>query len=356
MKTDPSSENPSAAPDKSHQAAEKTNTSVQTFIKLRFTSRISLDWRILKDRRCKSQPAEILKIQQRSVTWRNVEVWSSPPGEPSVTLASYPPRSPWIAALTCAVLLWLKKQGRGRKRYNLHQVVHLKSYKWEVRLVTSLLQKVLFVCLCDKGTFLHTVSLLLKLSATCSCLRRPWFDRLYSQQRYWWRCGCCSNLQTSFPFSASRQYRTRNLWDRHHLSNLFARCCTNVHMCVSSTIEPQQMINLFMKRIDDLTYMMWENTDNHRSHFSKGQGDVINLLFCETNCKYPIHIEGKQHIFRFVEAGTTDCLTGRQLSFIIWPVRFSCTDTWGSITSQLLLIPLRCIVKCSSGTSWATTE
>lgn len=42
-------------------------------------------------------------------------VGSLPPLKLSVILASYPPHSPWIAALASAVSLWLKTQGKERK-------------------------------------------------------------------------------------------------------------------------------------------------------------------------------------------------------------------------------------------------
>lgn len=84
------------------------------------------------------------------------------------------------------------------------------------------------------------------------------------------------------------------------------------------------MITMFMKQIDGLTYMMWENTDNCSSHFPKGQGDVINILFCQTNCKYSIYIEEKQQIFCLVklEPQTVWHEGGWGLEF--GPVRFRC--------------------------------
>lgn len=163
MKTDPSSENPSAAPDKSHQAAEKTNTSVQTFMKVHWskrkvqasegsTSRISLGWCVLKDRRCKSRPAEISKIRHRPVT--QCKVWSSPPGEPSVASASYPPRSPWIAALTSAVLPWLRNQGRGQKNVTsctkyTRSLRSVRSNLWHHRsLLVCVIKAHFWTCVC----------------------------------------------------------------------------------------------------------------------------------------------------------------------------------------------------------------
>ena len=52
-------------------------------------------------------------------------VWSSPLWELSATLASYPPRSPWTAALTSAVLLWLRKNKAEGKKKSQFEVLQM---------------------------------------------------------------------------------------------------------------------------------------------------------------------------------------------------------------------------------------
>lgn len=158
MKTHPSSESPNAAPDKSHQATEKTQTCISKGFNC-FSSQVRRKVQHSQDstlcisainmhpqgqarviyanqslQRCWKYSGESSVMEHHSsrklefgVAETSVEVkpvWFSPPWGLSVILASYPPHSPWIAALTSAVLLWLRKQGRERKNssYKSHKV------------------------------------------------------------------------------------------------------------------------------------------------------------------------------------------------------------------------------------------